>query len=93
MARPLKDGVDYWNEDCYFYSNNKIRLLRSEFGANGMYFHSGKEGACDMFSMCRVWKYKSTTLSCFGDDPLWSSDIQSNLAVNEKTYGVISTRF
>ena len=37
MARPLKDGVDYWNEDCYFYSNNKIRLLRSEFGANGMY--------------------------------------------------------
>ena len=22
-----------------------------------------------MFSMCRVWKYKSTTLSCFGDDP------------------------
>ncbi len=37
MARPLKEGVDYWTEDGNFYSNKKIRLLRSEFGSNGMY--------------------------------------------------------
>lgn len=37
MARPLKDGVDYWNKDGNFYSDKKIRLLRSEFGAMGMY--------------------------------------------------------
>lgn len=37
MARPLKDGVDYWNKDVSFYSDKKIRLLRSEFGAAGMY--------------------------------------------------------
>lgn len=37
MARPEKDGVNYWNEDCDFYSDKKIRLLRSEFGGNGMY--------------------------------------------------------
>ena len=48
MARPLKDGVDYWNEDCYFYSNNKIRLLRSEFGANGMYMLN--------YILCEIYK-------------------------------------
>ena len=37
MARPPKVGVDYWNKDVSFYSDKKIRLLRSEFGAAGMY--------------------------------------------------------
>lgn len=37
MARPVKDGVNYWNKDTDFYSDNKIKLLRSEFGAKGMY--------------------------------------------------------
>lgn len=48
MARPPKDGVDYWNEDCYFYSDNKIRLLRSEFGANGMYMLN--------YILCEIYK-------------------------------------
>lgn len=37
MARPLKDGVDYWNKDTDFYRDTKIRLLRKEFGSKGMY--------------------------------------------------------
>ncbi len=37
LARPQKSGVDYWNIDCTFYQNKKIRLIRSEFGSNGMY--------------------------------------------------------
>ncbi len=37
MARPLKDGVDYFPKDVDFYRDNKIRLLRAEFGAKGMY--------------------------------------------------------
>lgn len=37
MARPLKYGVDYWNKDVSFYFDKKIRLIRSEFGAVGMY--------------------------------------------------------
>lgn len=48
MARPLKNGVDYWSEDCYFYSDNKIRLLRSEFGANGMYMLN--------YILCEIYK-------------------------------------
>ena len=37
MARPLKDGVDYFPKDTGFYEDDKIRLLRVEFGAKGMY--------------------------------------------------------
>ena len=37
MARPLKDGVDYFPKDTGFYNDDKVRLLRAEFGAKGMY--------------------------------------------------------
>ena len=38
MARPIKDGVDYFPMDTGFYKNDdKVRLLRAEFGAKGMY--------------------------------------------------------
>ena len=37
MARPLKDGVDYFPKDVDFYNDDKVRLLRGEFGAKGMY--------------------------------------------------------
>ena len=37
MARPLKDGVDYFNKDVTFYHDDKVRILRAEFGAKGMY--------------------------------------------------------
>lgn len=32
MARPLKDGVDYFPKDTDFYADDKVRLLRAEFG-------------------------------------------------------------
>ena len=37
MARPLKDGVDYFPKDTGFYIDDKVRLLRAEFGTKGMY--------------------------------------------------------
>ena len=37
MARPIKDGVDYFPMDTDFYNDDKVRLLRAEFGAKGMY--------------------------------------------------------
>ena len=37
MARPLKDGVIYFPKDTDFYSDDKVRILRAEFGAKGMY--------------------------------------------------------
>ena len=37
MARPLKDGVDYFPKETDFYADDKVRLLRAEFGSKGMY--------------------------------------------------------
>lgn len=37
MARPIKDGVLYFPKDTDFYYDDKIRILRAEFGAKGMY--------------------------------------------------------
>ena len=37
MSRPLKDGVDYFPKDTDFYADDKVRLLRGEFGVKGMY--------------------------------------------------------
>lgn len=37
MARPAKEGLDYWPIDCGFFRDRKIRLLRNEFGVTGVY--------------------------------------------------------
>ena len=37
MARPIKDGVDYFPLDTGFFMDDKVRLLKAEFGAKGMY--------------------------------------------------------
>jgi len=37
VARPLKDGVGYFPKDTDFYEDDKVRLLRAEFSAKGMY--------------------------------------------------------
>lgn len=36
MARPIKDGVDYFPLDVNFLFDDKIRLLKAEFGAKGV---------------------------------------------------------
>ena len=37
MSRPMRDGVDYFPKDTDFYNDDKVRMLRSEFGIKGMY--------------------------------------------------------
>ncbi len=48
MARPIKDGMVYFPKDTDFYSDKKVRLLRSEFQAKGMYLLD--------YLMCEVFK-------------------------------------
>ncbi len=48
MARPIKDGVDYFPMNTDFYNDDKVRLLRAEFGAKGMYILS--------FLLCEVYR-------------------------------------
>ena len=33
MARPLKEGIDYFSLDCYM--DDKIRMIQAEFGLKG----------------------------------------------------------
>lgn len=37
MARPIKEGVDYFPFDTNFFNDDKVKLIRSEFGAKGVY--------------------------------------------------------
>ena len=37
MARPIKDGVSYFPKDTAFYDDDKVKLLRAQYGAKGMY--------------------------------------------------------
>lgn len=37
MSRPLKNGVDYFPFDTDFFNDSKIKLIRAEFGAKGIY--------------------------------------------------------
>lgn len=36
VARPIKDGVDYFPLDTGFFQDDKIRLIKAEFGAKGI---------------------------------------------------------
>nr|DAK97120.1 MAG TPA: protein of unknown function (DUF4373) [Caudoviricetes sp.] len=37
MGRPRKDGVDFFSLDTGIFRDDKVKLLRAEFGAKGMY--------------------------------------------------------
>lgn len=37
MSRPRKDGVDFFSLDTGIFRDDKVKLLRAEFGAKGMY--------------------------------------------------------
>ena len=36
MARPTRDGIDYFSFDTDFFADDKIKLIRGEFGAKGL---------------------------------------------------------
>lgn len=36
MARPMRDGIEYFSFDTDFFADDKVKLIRSEFGAKGI---------------------------------------------------------
>lgn len=40
MARPLKQGLDYFPIDVHFFNDRKIKLLKTKHGAKGVYLLS-----------------------------------------------------
>lgn len=39
MARPIKDGVDYWPRDVGLREDKKVKLIKGEFGIKGVYIY------------------------------------------------------
>lgn len=48
MARPLKKGLDYFPFDVDFFTDTKIRILRSRYGADGLTLY--------MYLLCEIYK-------------------------------------
>ena len=37
LARPRKDGLDYFPLDADFFEDEKIKILKARYGADGTY--------------------------------------------------------
>lgn len=48
MARPPKQGLDYFPFDTDFFQNKKIRILKKEYGADGITIY--------MYLLCEIYK-------------------------------------
>jgi DnaD/phage-associated family protein len=48
MARPVKDGLSYFPFDVDFFSDRKIKILKSRYGADGITLY--------MYLLCEVYK-------------------------------------
>lgn len=59
MARPRKDGVDYFPFDVDFFSDNKIKIVRSRYGSDGI--------AIYIYLLCEIYRDKGYYLQCNED--------------------------
>lgn len=48
MARPTKIGLDYFPVDCDFFSDRKIKILKSRYGADGVTLY--------LYLLCEIYK-------------------------------------
>ena len=48
MARPFKDGLEYFPLDTTFFMDDKIRLLKSEFGIAGIIVY--------VYLLCEIYR-------------------------------------
>ncbi len=66
MARPLKDGVDYFPLDVGFLADDKVKFLRWEFGAKGVVVW--------MVLMCRIYGENGYYIAWADDSCFMMSD-------------------
>ena len=48
MARHKKRGIEYFSLDCNFFSNRKIKILKSRYGADGITIF--------IYLLCEIYK-------------------------------------
>lgn len=66
MARPLKDGVEYFPLDTGFLADKKVRLLKGEFGSRGVVIL--------LATLCRIYSENGYYASLDQDDCILLSD-------------------
>lgn len=66
LARPQKDGIDYFPFDVGFLQDKKIRLIKGEFGAKGVLVL--------MQLLCSIYKESGYFTTCDDDDCLLMAD-------------------
>ena len=49
LARPRKDGLDYFPLDADFFEDEKIRILKARYGADGIILY--------IYLLCRIYKH------------------------------------
>ena len=49
MARPRKDGLDYFPLDADFFEDEKIKILKARYGADGIIIY--------IYLLCRIYKH------------------------------------
>lgn len=48
MARPQKEGLEYFSLDVDFFSDRKIKILKGRFGADGITYY--------LYLLCEIYK-------------------------------------
>lgn len=66
MARPLKDGIDYFPFDVGFLQDKKIRLIKGEYGAKGV--------LVVLQLLCSIYKENGYFTTCDSDDFMLVAD-------------------
>lgn len=66
MARPLKDGIDYFPFDVDFLQDKKIRLIKGEYGSKGV--------LVVIQLLCSIYKENGYFSTCDSDDCILVAD-------------------
>ena len=66
MARPLKDGIDYFPFDVDFLQDKKIRLIKGEYGSKGVLIV--------IQLLCSIYKENGYFSTCDPDDCILVAD-------------------
>ena len=66
MARPLKDGIDYFPFDVGFLQDKKIRLIKGEYGIKGV--------VIVIQLLCSIYKENGYFSTCDSDDFILVAD-------------------
>lgn len=68
LARPRKDGVDYFPFDVDFFNDSKVKIVRSRYGSDGVEVY--------IYLLCEVYRDKGYYLQCNEDtDCLIAADL------------------